>query len=406
MAEFVLEDVSFEEGGEIKFEGITLEGEGSINLDSYSLEDDEENTDPRELIAIAEGYYKESDFKSSSETLLTAYQNAKGGADEKIIAKLVKEKLVSVYLSWYQKSIEDKEYPDAEEALKNYEKVSANKSCVVEERLKLYSQWAIELNAYDKNTVGFIIVYIKLLRCRIENGLAYNDQLRIFYSMLYNTENRNYWNVADQLLLSSFGNRLKIFLEIVLLVVIAILGPIFSPFSISAYVFSFAYMEMTGTVIKDKKLLNIRIVYVSALTLISLAGVGALIGGLDIMTGKGVFFFIVVISLGTLFAAVKRTRFLLSYKHKNVTKLLDELFPPLKIKCASCGKKHKIAGNTVEAVQCPNCGAVIWEGIDLNLKNRPEKKSGSFSLGADWEYALSRFAIFSMRMLMRHFFGI
>ncbi len=356
-------------------------------------------------IEEAEKYRDLGDFKMAEKKYFLAFANARGTSEAKRAIQIVKEGLSKVYLSWYQKCCEDNDFPDAEKALKNYAKVSGDKS-YVKELKNLYSSWAWALEAFDKNTIGFVIAYKKMICVILENGGNVKEYLELLFYRLYKTENRNFWNVADQLRLSVKGNKLKLLLKIVILLIIAFLSPILAPTSIIIFLFSLAYAAVEASVERGPKRAAILVIIGALMTIVSL---GFLVFVYFDMTVKGeriLFYVIAAFSVMTLFAAIKQIRLLLSYKRKKVSKILDELFPQVKLKCPNCGKKHTISGDTVEEVKCSDCDAVIWEGIDLEIKNKPDKKKGGKSMGVNLEYALSRATIFSFRMLMRHFFGI
>lgn len=337
------------------------------------VEHEKVKIEPERFLKEAKEYAESGDFNMAERAYVNALSNARGEPNVKEIAKIVKEGLAEIYILWTQDCINRLEFQEAEPVLHKLLKISDDKRTAKEESIKLYDAWGVSLSIYDKNWKGALLVFIKKLKLEKELGLNTENTESQICNLLFLSEDSKYRRKAEQLNFGKREVRFRMLMSAWIMALVAIGAPIFAPYSVGVYIFSFIMLpirsdwEMLGVDLYKKKLRKCL-----GLTFFSLAWL--IIGGIfipDAVFSVITLVIIILISIRVLLYAISQFKIYFSYQKQDILEVIKDIFPPVTVSCKSCDAKLKVSGETISAVRCPKCGKIARDAADMKIRNKP-----------------------------------
>lgn len=374
---------------------------------------EQEKIEPEVFLADARKYTESGDYYMAERAYVNALSNARGTSNVKNITRIVKVGLSEIYTLWMQDCQKRYEFQDAEPVLQKLLKISDDKRKAKEELIKLYETWGLSLSIYDKNWKGALLVFIKKLKLEKEIGLNTNITESQICSLLFSSDNPSNKKKAMDLNLDKKEVRIRLLISAVLMTVVALLSPIFAPYSIGVYIFSYIILpirsdwEWDSSSYKEKLRKCLLLTFFSLIWFVFLVIYGSSGSWSEVdrrymVLSVITLVFIICISVRVLLFAISQFRIYYSYQKQDILDAVKDIFPPVIVSCKSCEAKLKVSGETISAVKCPKCGNIAREAIDLRIKNKPVVDSSKAdSEGYDPQYAWGRVGFLAGRAIAK-----
>ena len=327
----------------------------------------------------------------------------------------IKNKLKDIYAALSKNYIDQLDYHEAELYLQKQLLISDDKEAVKRELITLYNSWALTICTRDRNWKGAIILYVKKWKLEHEIGENTDDNTaKTLCYWSYSSKDKLLRKKADQIYLSFKKHRIFLLLSAIVLSLVAILTPIFSPYSMGVYIFSYVFMsfdEINCVMDTDSHLKEIRncviLTFASLVWFFLIVAFAPSGGEIGDSTGYSIFIMItyvmlVVLDVRVLIVAINRFRKYYSYQKQPLPDIINNLLPSKTLNCKSCGEKLKIAGDNISTVKCSKCGSIVREALDLSIKNKPvilpkDKTKQNY----DWGYAWRKAGLLAGRAIVK-----
>lgn len=347
---------------------------------------EQEKIEPEVFLADARKYTESGDYYMAERAYVNALSNSRGTSDVKDITRIVKEGLSEIYILWMQDCQKRYEFQDAEPVLQKLLKISDDKRKAKEELIKLYETWGLSLSIYDKNWKGALLVLIKKLKLEKELGLNTTITENQICSLLFSSDTPSNKKKAEELNLGKKEVRIRLLISAVLMTAVALLSPIFAPYSIGAYIFAFFILQIRSDWEWDsssykKKLRNcLFLTFFSFIWFVFFAIYGSSGSWSEVdrrymVLSVITLVFIICISVRVLLFAISQLRIYFSYQKQDILDAIKDIFPPVTVSCKSCDAKLKVSGETISAVRCPKCGKIARDAADMKIRNKPSAKA-------------------------------
>ncbi len=210
----------------------------AVNWSEPKVETEKVKIEPEVLLVEAKKYANSGNYNMAERAYVNAASNARGTQNLTAIVKTVKKGLADIYIQWAIDCIKRYEYQDAEPVLQKLVKIADDKTSAKNELIALYSLWGAALRDNDNNWKGAIAIYAKKWRIEKEIGVSTDETAKLVCLLLYGSNNKKYKKIANRINLGIGNNRLRLFFSALVLTLVAIIIPIFSPYSVEIFVLS------------------------------------------------------------------------------------------------------------------------------------------------------------------------